>query len=205
MYAAAGDPLLSPVVAGAFEAMDALGGVSTSTPVAYPGSPLGGRLREAAALIKADIGVKVIAADTTAWDHHSDLVPRMQNRASDLAACLAAFQSDLGAHAPRTLTLCMTEFGRTAAETGALGADHGHASVIFALGGALDGGRVITAGGEWPGLQPADLFQERYLAVTTDFRDILAEVLFHHMGLSDLEPVFPGFAVDAQNFPGLYP
>ena len=98
----------------------------------------------------------------------------------------------------------MTEFGRAVTENGALGCDHGHGGVMFALGGGIQGGRVLQHADTWPGLQPGDLFEGRDLAVTTDFRNVFAEALSVHMGLTNLDPVFPNFAVDPANFPGLF-
>jgi uncharacterized protein (DUF1501 family) len=124
--------------------------------------------------------------------------------AAELASCLDAFQQDLGDSAAATLTLCVTEFGRRVRENGA-GTDHGRGSAMLALGGGVSGGRVLTRDG-WPGLAPEQLDNGQDLAVTTDFREVFAEVLHRHVGLSlaELTPVFPGFSVDASNFPGLY-
>jgi len=122
---------------------------------------LGNALKQAAALIKAEVGVKVIAVDTTGWDHHSDLVYRFGQLSTDFADSLAAFEADLGPYLATTLTLAMTEFGRAAAENGGFGCDHGHGGCLWALGGGIAGGRVITAGSQWPGLEPGDLFEGR--------------------------------------------
>jgi uncharacterized protein (DUF1501 family) len=85
--------------------------------------------------------------------------------------------------------ITMTEFGRTAKENGTAGTDHGHGSFSIVLGGPVQGGRVH---GKWPGLSPGQLWQKRDLAVTTDFRDLLTEVLRNHLGAPDLSSVFPG-------------
>jgi uncharacterized protein (DUF1501 family) len=96
--------------------------------------------------------------------------------------------------------LTMTEFGRTARENGNRGTDHGHASFAFVLGGDVRGGRVH---GRWPGLAPDRLYEGRDLAITTDFRDVLGEVLARHLGAPDLSRVFPGYAVSSSRFPGV--
>jgi uncharacterized protein (DUF1501 family) len=154
-------------------------------------------------MIKADIGVRVIALDMLGWDHHRDEDARMPAMALELAVGLAAFHADLGSDVDRTLLLAHTEFGRTAAENGANGADHGHGSVMLALGGGVRGGRVVLRDAQWPGLGPDELYEGRDLEVTTDFRDVLAEVLDRHLGSQDVGSVLPEFAVDPTNYPGL--
>jgi uncharacterized protein (DUF1501 family) len=94
----------------------------------------------------------------------------------------------------------LTEFGRTVRENGNRGTDHGHASVSFVMGGGVRGGRVH---GRWPGLSPDHLYEGRDLALTTDFRDLLGEVLSRHLGARDLETVFPGHDASAARFPGV--
>ena len=204
-YELMSDTLLGSSVADAFSALDTIAGVPTDTDVIYPeGSALGRALKDAAALIKARIGVRIIAIDLSGWDHHTSELSRMDAVGGELAAALAAFREDLGTDSNRTLTLCMTEFGRRVAQNGGGGTDHGHGSIMLALGGGIAGGRVITKDAQWPGLAPENLWRGQDLAVTTDFRDVFAEVLRRHMGLADLAPVFPDFPVDAANFPGLY-
>ncbi len=203
MYAWTATSLLGRAASGAFATVDLLGQVVPQPAVAYPVTGFGAAMQEVAALIKADIGVRVVCVSLGGWDHHSNELTRLDGVANDLAATLAAFHADLGADTARTLTLGMTEFGRTAAENGSSGTDHGHGSVMLALGGGVSGGRVVTAGDQWPGLGPADLFEGRDLAVTTDFRDVFAEVLDRHMGLVDLDPVFPGFLPSPASYPGI--
>ena len=207
-YALDAGTLLGDQVADALGAVDLIASVDTSTSVVYPAeSNLGARLADAAALIKADIGVRVIAIDFNGWDHHSDEVLNITELGSELSAALDAFMQDLGPCTATTLTLCMTEFGRRVAENGGDGSDHGHGGLMFGLGGGVSGGQVITKDGVWPGLAPGDLFKGQDLAVTTDFRDIFAEVLTAHLGLSigEADSVFPGFTVDAASYPGLFP
>ena len=203
MYSWTSARLLGQAAEGAFATVDLLGQVVPTPAVAYPLTGFGAAMQEVAALIKADIGVRVVSVSLGGWDHHSNELTRLEGVANDLAATLAAFHADLGVDASRTLTLGMTEFGRTAAENGSGGTDHGHGSVMLALGGGVSGGQVVTAGGQWPGLGPADLFEGRDLAVTTDFRDVFAEVLDRHMGLADLAPVFPGFQPSPSSHPGI--
>src|SRR6516162_5125871 len=82
------------------------------------------------------------------------------------------------------------QLGRTVHDNSAGGPDHGHGSLMMVLGGAVQGGKIY---GEWPGLEKEQLFEGRDLAVTTDFRTILSELVRGHLGRNDLSPVFPGF------------
>jgi uncharacterized protein (DUF1501 family) len=93
----------------------------------------------------------------------------------------------------------LSEFGRTIRENGNRGTDHGHATAMLAIGGAVNGGRML---GRWPGLAEEQRFEGRDLAVTTDFRDFFAEVLARHLGATNLQAVFPGFSTDPSRFPG---
>jgi uncharacterized protein (DUF1501 family) len=178
--------------------------ISRTTTVVYPGTTFASELRDAAALIKASIGVRAVAIDLAGWDHHTEANTRLPIIAEDFSVALEAFHRDLGSHATRTLVLATTEFGRTAAENGGGGSDHGHGSVLFALGGGVRGGRVHLRGGHWPGLAPADLHEARDLAVTTDFRDVLAEVLRRHLGVADPGALPLGFVANPSNELGLF-
>ena len=95
--------------------------------------------------------------------------------------------------------LTMTEFGRTMRQNGSGGTDHGHASCLFVAGGPVKGGRVY---GKWPGLAPEQLYEGRDLALTTDFRNVFAEVAVRHMGATNPGMIFPGFTVSPSNFRG---
>lgn len=97
------------------------------------------------------------------------------------------------------VVLTMSEFGRTARENGNRGTDHGHANVMFVMGGAVKGGRVY---GKWPGLRPGELNEDRDLALTTDFRDVFAEVVIRHLGARGTGTIFPGFVVSPDRFRG---
>ena len=96
--------------------------------------------------------------------------------------------------------LTMSEFGRAARQNGNRGTDHGHATCFFALGGSVRGGRVL---GKWPGLAPEQLYENRDLALTTDFRDVFAEIAQKHLGARKLESIFPNHAIDPAQYRGL--
>jgi len=190
----------------ALDTVDLLATVPVPDPARYPAGELGAALADAAALVKAELGVRVIALDTRRWDHHFDETDGLAEMGAELAAGLAAFHADLGGAAARTLTLCMSEFGRRVRENGSGGTEHGHGGLMLALGGGLAGGRVLTRGSRWPGLAPEALSRGEDLAVTTDFRDVFAEVLHAHLGvgLRACRAILPGLDVEPARFPGLY-
>lgn len=95
----------------------------------------------------------------------------------------------------------MSEFGRAVSENGDRGTDHGHANAMIVIGGGVRGGRVY---GRWPGLAAEHRYEQRDLAVTTDFRDVFGEIVVRHMGVADPRPIFPGYDIDAARFPGLF-
>ena len=98
------------------------------------------------------------------------------------------------------VVLTMSEFGRTVDENGNRGTDHGHATAMMVMGGSVNGGRIL---GRWPGLHPSDRFEGRDLAVTTDFRDLFAEVLQGHLGAQQLGAIFPGYTLGSGRYPGV--
>jgi uncharacterized protein (DUF1501 family) len=166
----------------------------------YPRGPLGNALRQVAQLMKADLGVEVAFSDVGGWDHHvneGSVQGQLAQRLRDLSQAMAAFWTDLGNRADETVVVTMSEFGRTARENGNRGTDHGHANVMFILGGPVRGRRVY---GRWPGLQPEHLHEGRDLALTTDFRTVLSEVVYRHLGNHNLDAVFPGFRAESSSF-----
>jgi uncharacterized protein (DUF1501 family) len=174
-----------------------------SPDAAYPRGPFGDRLRQVAQLIKSDIGLEVAFTDIGGWDTHTNQGSsqgQLATRLTEFSQGLSALYSDLKERADEVVILTMTEFGRTARENGNRGTDHGHASVIFALGGPVKGGKVY---GKWPGLKSHQLNEGRDLAVTTDFRDVFAEIAKNHLGATDLDGLFPGYKINASNFKGL--
>ncbi len=161
--------------------------------VQYPGSPFGQALAQIAQLVKADVGLEVAFADVGGWDTHANQGSARGQLANQLKLFgdgLAALYRDLGDRMRNIVILTMTEFGRAIRQNGSGGTDHGHASCLFAFGGPVKGGKVY---GRWPGLAPEQLYEGRDLALTTDFRNVFAEVLTKHMGAKDMSKVFPGF------------
>ncbi|MGH8056592.1 MAG: DUF1501 domain-containing protein, partial [Candidatus Entotheonellia bacterium] len=169
----------------------------------YPRTPFGQALLQTAQLVKADIGLEVAFMDIGGWDTHANQGAsrgQLANRLQEFSQGLAAFYRDLGDRMHRVVVLTMTEFGRMVRENGSGGTDHGHASCLFALGGPVKGGKVY---GRWPGLAPEQLYEGRDLALTTDFRDVFAEVAMRHLGTTDPQSIFPGFNPHSANFRGV--
>jgi uncharacterized protein (DUF1501 family) len=159
----------------------------------YPNSQFGQRLRQIAQLVKADVGVEVAFADVGGWDTHVNQggsTGQLAQRLDDFARSIAALVADLGDRMADVTIMTMSEFGRTVRQNGNGGTDHGHASALFVLGGAVKGKRVY---GTWPGLEPEQLYEGRDLALTTDFRTVFSEVAARSLGATRLETVFPGF------------
>jgi hypothetical protein len=169
----------------------------------YPRGRYGDSLKQIAQLVKADVGLEVAFTEVGGWDHHAaegGVSGQLAVRLGELGQALAAFHKDLGDRMSDVVVLTLTEFGRTVAENGNRGTDHGHASVSFVLGGTVRGGRIA---GRWPGLSSHQLYEGRDLAITTDFRDLVAEVLTRHLGSRELGTVFPGHPVSPKEFPGV--
>jgi uncharacterized protein (DUF1501 family) len=207
LYAGAATGLLATSSQQAFEAVQLLHRANPTQyqpagGAVYPRGRLGAAMLQIAQLIKANVGLQVAFADVTGWDTHVNQGAsegQLAARLADLGLALAAFATDVGEGMRDVVVLTMSEFGRTIRENGSLGTDHGHATAMLALGGPVNGGKVL---GRWPGLDPADRFEGRDVAVTTDFRDLFGEILTRHMRATELSTIFPGFTPDPARFPG---
>jgi uncharacterized protein (DUF1501 family) len=170
----------------------------------YPRAPFGQAMLQIAQLIKAGVGLEVAFTDVGGWDTHGNeggARGQLANLLQQFSQSIAAFVQDLGPERmDDVVVLTMSEFGRTVRENGTRGTDHGHANAMFAVGGGVRGGRVY---GDWPGLKSEQLYEGRDLALTTDFRDVFAEVSTRHLGRADLAKVFPGYAGGASKFRGV--
>ncbi|HNU06573.1 MAG TPA: DUF1501 domain-containing protein, partial [Pyrinomonadaceae bacterium] len=168
----------------------------------YPNSQFAQSLRQIAQLIKADVGLETAFAEVTGWDTHTNQGSsrgQLSNLLRDFGGAINALTVDLGKRMDDVLILTMSEFGRTVRENGGRGTDHGHGNAMFAIGGGVKGGKVY---GDWKGLKTEYLYEGRDLAVTTDFRDVFAEVASRHLGNKNLDKIFPGFTADPKNFKG---
>ena len=207
MYAGSVDTVLHGTGQETFDAVKMLKTADPAkyTPAAaanYPKGRFGDSLRQLAQLIKSNVGVQVAFADIGGWDHHvneGNTQGQIANVLGDFSQSIAAFWTDLGDLGEDTVIVTMSEFGRTARENGNRGTDHGHANAMFVLGGPVKGGKVY---GKWPGLKEHQLHEGRDLALTSDFRDVFAEVATRHLGVADPAGIFPGYAISPARFRG---
>ena len=166
---------------------------------AYPQTALGQGLKQIAQLIKADVGLEVACIDVGGWDTHVNQAwgngdstqGQMYNMLRQLDQAVTAFYLDLGRRwdDPGVTLLTMSEFGRRVAQNSGNGTDHGEGSCMFIVSGAA----VQGVHGTWPGLEPAQLALGEDLAITTDYRDVLSEILVGRLGDGDLPAIFPGY------------
>ena len=169
----------------------------------YPPGALGYSLRQIAQLIKTDVGLEIAFADVGGWDTHvgeGGAQGQLANNLRQFADAIAAFARDLGSRMGDVVLVTMSEFGRTVRENGNRGTDHGHANVMLVIGGGVKGGKVY---GKWPGLASPQLYENRDLAITTDFRDVFGELLTKQLGVPSLKTVFPNYDNSAAKWRGI--
>src|ERR1035437_8750430 len=135
-------------------------------------------------------------ADIGGWDHHvNELGARasvgvLANLLREYGRALSAFWKDMGDRMSDVGVVTMSEFGRTAKENGNRGTDHRHANSMFVMGGGVKGGKVY---GKPAALEKEQHYEGRELALTTDFRDVLGELVSRPLGHRSLKTVFPGY------------
>ena len=208
MYAQTVDQALRGVGQETFDAIDQLKKVNPDAyqpenGAQYPNSRFGKSLMEIAELFKSDIGLEVAFLDSGGWDNHVNeggVQGQLSNLLRDLGQGIAAFHQDMGDYMDDVIFVSMSEFGRTAHENGNRGTDHGHANCMFVMGGGVKGGHVYS---RWPGMSDGELYQGRDLAVTTDYRSVLGEIISKHLGDKELHAVFPGYTNDPKQFLGI--
>jgi uncharacterized protein (DUF1501 family) len=205
MYGDSGDRIFHPAGEETFEAVKMLrtanpGQYTPSAGADYPNSEFGNNMKQIAQLLKANLGVEAAFTDVGGWDTHQNqgsVNGQLSNRLKDFSDSIAAFWRDLGDSAVNVTLVTMSEFGRTARENGTGGTDHGHANAMFVLGGEVKGSKVY---GRWPGLANDQLNEGRDLALTTDYREVVGELVTRTLGASNLELVFPGARLTPNNF-----
>lgn len=165
----------------------------------YPAGGFGKNLKAVAQVIKMQLGMQVATIDLGGWDTHErqgyDGEGYFGSQMALLAGGLKAFYTDLsagpnGGEGHRVTVVIQSEFGRSLKENGSRGTDHGHGNIMFVLGQNVNGGKVY---GEWPGLGAGQLYDNRDLEITTDYRQVLSEILIRRLGNPNLGAVFPGY------------
>lgn len=201
MYSDTSEGLLGEVARESFEAVKILkaadpGRIAPENGAEYPQGPFGSALKQIGQLIKSDVGLEVAFTDVGGWDTHvgeGGADGQLANRLRDYGRGITAFARDLGSRMADVTLVTVSEFGRTVHENGNRGTDHGHGNFMLVMGGGVKGGKVY---GRWPGLDSSHLYENRDLSVTTDFRDVFAEILAGRLGIQNLVPVFPGYDLD---------
>lgn len=156
---------------------------------------VGRGLRTLARLIKADVGLSVASVDAGGWDTHEGQQGRFQNNVQRLSGALGAFWNDIATYQSRVTVVAFSEFGRRLRANKSGGTDHGRGGVMIAMGAGVSGGRIL---GPWPGLEETALDERVDLAVKTDYRQVLTELLTFHGGEPLGPNVFPGYKAPAQ-------
>ncbi len=208
LYAGAVGDVLHGTGQETFDALKLLGGINPSNYVPgngakYPRGRFGDSLQGLAQLIKSNVGLEIGFAEAGGWDTHVNQGAsqgQLARKLTELGEGLSALYYDLGDRMSDVTILTMSEFGRTARQNGDGGTDHGHGTCFLTLGGNVNGGKVL---GKWPGLAPEQLHDGRDLAVTTDFRSVFGEIAARHLGVRDLNAVFPNFAGKSSDFRGV--
>jgi uncharacterized protein (DUF1501 family) len=182
---------------GELSALQVVGQMAPENGAVYPATGFGRQMRQAAALVKGRAGLELITLNLGGWDTHSgqgggQADGRMSQLLAGFSSSVSAFFTDLGAAASRVTVLTVTEFGRTAAENGSQGTDHGSASTWLVIGPNVRGG--VHVGSGWPGLGPSQLLNGRALAHSIDFRAIYANVLSRCLGVTNIAAVLPGYS-----------
>ncbi len=192
--------MLTAVAQQTFASIEVLSKIDTEGYVpngrAYQENEFGQAMRMVAQLIKADVGVEVACIDLGGWDTHvaqGGTVGTQAALLTELADGLAVFYEDLQTKMGNITVVVMSEFGRRLQENGGLGTDHGHGNMMMALGGGVSGGQVFA---RWPGLHDEQLVGPGDLAVTTDYRDVLGEIIQKRLNNPQLAQIFPGYTVN---------
>ncbi len=196
LYAAQSDEIATQA-RRTLDSIDVAAGISASQPVGtgYPTGAFGEGMADLARVIKADVGLTMATIDVGGWDMHTGLGTLdwgdMRAHLIDLDATIGAFVDDLGPRLDDVTVVFVSEFGRAIPENGTMGLDHGHGQTMLVLGGGVNGGRIF---GTWPGLAPEDRTTNNSLAGTSDYRDVVGELLVRRLGLGSLSTVFPDHA-----------
>ena len=155
----------------------------------YPQNDIGNAMKTLAQMVRMEVGVQAATVDYGGWDTHQDQFWPYQARMKELSDSIAAFYDDLSAFRSRLHIVVVSEFGRRVKANASQGTDHGHGNAMMVLGPNVNGGKIH---GRWPGLAVDQLDERNDLAITTDYRHVLCEMLQKSFGYADPMPLFPG-------------
>lgn len=135
----------------------------------------------------------IAALELSGWDTHAGqgaIKGRLANNLKSLESAILSLKQNLGDKWQKTVIIGCSEFGRTVAENGTGGTDHGTGSALLLAGGAINGGQIIT---DWPSLKPSSLYEGRDLFPTMDVRSIFKAILLEHLKIpeSAVADIFP--------------
>ena len=186
-YVAARSDVVAAIEQADPEMMAANNGAASTYAFATDAARLG-------AMMRRDPRVQLGFLAVSGWDTHASQGDasggQLTNLLSPFAGGMSALARSLGPVYADTTIAVISEFGRTVAQNGNAGTDHGYGNVMWLMGGRVAGGKVH---GEWPGLDDTALHEGRDLAVVTDYRSVLAQICARHLRLSDADllKVFP--------------
>lgn len=192
-----GNTPLDIAMQGTIDNVDILTSLDLTIPAFYPNEALAQDLGLVAQIIKANLGLQIATVDFGGWDTHQNSgnagTGYFVDRLAIVSAAVSAFFSDLEAAGKKdsVLLATQTDFGRRVRENGNRGTDHGTAQAMMVAGGNVNGGQVY---GTFPGIGNNDLYLNADLAVTTDFRRPLSDILKNHLGNPNSSTVFPGYS-----------
>ena len=205
MYQQATDKVFRGVGNETFESIALIKArTQTISKVEYPKSGLSNNLKDIAALIKANLGLSIAVTEMGGWDTHvnqGSSEGQLAKRFTELSEALSSFTEDLGHQMENTVVIACTEFGRTARENGNKGTDHGHGSVAMILGGNINGGKLY---GQWKELKNENLYEERDVMITTDYRTVMGAILDSHLRVKDQAALFPNYKANLSEWNQLF-
>ncbi|MGV6851695.1 MAG: DUF1501 domain-containing protein [bacterium] len=193
-------------VQGAIDTINIISNLDLTVPGSYPNTSLADDLGLIAQVVKADLGVQVATLSYGGWDTHENQGDNgggnFSNKMNVVSEAIGAFLDDLqqAGRLDDVVLVTQTEFGRRVRENGNRGTDHGTGQVMMVAGGQVQGGQIF---GTFPGIADSDLYLNTDLAMTTDYRRVLSDVVLNFMGNPEISTIFPGYTGSTQI--GLFP